>query len=72
MFKSVRSRALAALMAVAAAVNANAAAPDFSTLTAAVDFSTVTSATLAILASLAGVYIIWKGGKMILRAIKGG
>lgn len=72
MLKTVRSRALVALAALLAVANANAAAPDFSTLTAAVDFSTVITATLGILASLAGVYIIWKGGKMILRAIKGG
>jgi hypothetical protein len=72
MFKTVRSLQLAALASLVAVASANAAAPDFTTLTAAVDFSTVITATLSILASLAGVYIIWKGGKMILRAIKGG
>ena len=51
---------------------ANAAAPDFSTLTAAVDFSTVITAILLVMAGLAGVYIVWVGGGMILTKLKAG
>ena len=47
-----------------------AAAPDYTTLTAAVDFSTVGTAILAISALLASVLVIYKGAKMVLRAIK--
>jgi len=54
------------------AMAANATAPDFSTLTAAVDFSTVITAILLVMAGLAGVYIIWVGGGMILTKLKAG
>lgn len=43
--------------------------PDFTTLTAAADFSTASAAILVVLAALAGVAIVWKGGRMILRAL---
>lgn len=45
---------------------------DLTSVTAAVDFSTVISAVLLVAAALAGVYIAWKGAKMILNAIRGG
>lgn len=45
---------------------------DLTTVTAAVDFSTVIAALLLVAAALAGVYIAWKGAKMILIAIRGG
>lgn len=40
-------------------------------LTDAVDFSEVSTAVLAIGVALAGVYVIWKGASLILRAIRG-
>lgn len=45
---------------------------DLTSVTSAVDFSTVISALLLVAAALAGVYIAWKGAKMILGAIRGG
>ena len=45
---------------------------DLSSVTDAVDFSTVISSLLLVAAALAGVYIAWKGAKMILGAIRGG
>lgn len=52
------------------APQAFAVPPDFSTLTAAVDFSTVITALLGIMASLAGVYIVMRGGSMVLQKIR--
>lgn len=51
------------------ATSALAAAPDFSSLTGAVDYSTAIAAILLVMAALAGVAIVWKGGKLILRAL---
>lgn len=48
---------------------ARADPPVFTSLTAAVDFSTAMAAILVVMAALAGVAILWKGGKLILRAI---
>lgn len=49
-----------------------AAGPDLTSLTSQVDFSTVIVALLAVAAALAGVYIAWKGAKMVLAALRGG
>jgi hypothetical protein len=40
-------------------------------LTDSVDFSEVGTAIVAVGALLAGVYVLWKGASMILRAIRG-
>lgn len=53
-------------------VSAFAVPVDLTSLTAAVDFSTATAAILLVFAALAGVYIAWKAGKMVLHALKGG
>lgn len=45
------------------------AAPDLSSLTP--DFTTVTTGILAVAAAIAGVYVAWKGAKIVIRAIKG-
>jgi Inovirus Coat protein B len=45
------------------------AAPDLSSLTP--DFTTVTTGILAVAAAIAGVYVAWKGAKILIRAIKG-
>lgn len=54
------------------ALPAFAAGPDFSTLTASVDFSTAIAAILLVMAGLAGVYIVMKGGSLILSKLRGG
>jgi len=47
------------------------AAGTYDTITAAVNWSEVTAAVVAIGALIAAVYVVVKGVKMILRAIKG-
>lgn len=59
--------ALVAVLATAGA--ANAAAPDFSSLTGAVDFSTVGTAILAIGALLAVPAVVKKGTRIVLSMI---
>lgn len=61
---------LIALFLMTLGLNAFADPPSFTTLTAAVDFSTVISSVLTVFAALAGVYIVMKGGRMILGSIK--
>ena len=53
-------------------ISAFALPVDLTSLTASVDFSTTTAAILLVFAALAGVYIAWKAGKMVLTALKGG
>lgn len=48
------------------------AGPDLSVVMAAVDFSTVVEAVLYVAAALMYVYVAWKGGKMLLAAVRGG
>ena len=57
---------------LAVAGSAMAVPVDLTSLTASVDFSTATAAILLVFAALAGVYIAWKAGKMVLTALKGG
>lgn len=45
------------------------AAPDLSSLTP--DFSTVTTSMLAVAGAVVGIYVTWKGIKLVIRAIKG-
>lgn len=52
------------------AASAQATPPDFTTLTGAVDFSTAITAILAVFALVAAVYVVWKGGTLILAAIR--
>lgn len=63
---------LAALLGLSQSPAASAAPVDFTALTASVDFSTVVAAILLVAAALMGVYIAWKGAKMIIAAVKGG
>lgn len=53
----------------ALAMPALAEPPVFTSLTSAVDYSTAIAAILLVFAALAGVAIVWKGGKLILRAL---
>lgn len=48
-----------------------ATAPDFSTIITAVDFSTVISSLTSIFSSLAGVFVIMRGGALIVSKIRG-
>lgn len=70
-FISFLIRFLFGFFLLAFGLNANATPPDFSTLTAAVDFSTVISAMMVIFAALAGVFIVSRGGGMVLSKIRG-
>jgi len=54
--------------------SAHAADPtpiDYSLLTNQITFASVSLALLGVAGSIAGVYILWKGAKMILGAIRG-
>jgi len=68
MIKQFR-RVLGAGAVLAAATSANAAGPDFSSLTSAVDFSTVGAAILAIGALLAVPAVVKKGTRIVLSMI---
>lgn len=59
-------------LALAGGAAAQETGPDLSSLTSQINFGTVIVALLAVAAALAGVYIAWKGAKMILAAIRGG
>lgn len=48
-----------------------AAPPDYTSLTSAIDMSTTSAALLLAASALIGVYILWKGAKMIMDAFKG-
>lgn len=50
--------------------SASAAGPDFSPLTSSVDYSTAIIAILAVMAGLAGVYIVMSAGSLILERIR--
>ena len=60
-----------AVSAPAAFADAAATAPDYTAITTAIDWTTTITAILAIMATMAGVYIAFKGGKLVLRALKG-
>lgn len=70
--KKYSQRGLLFISGLLGASGAFAVPVDLTTVTAAVDFSTVIAAMLLVAAALAGVYIAWKGAKMILNAIRGG
>lgn len=51
--------------------SAFATAPDYSSLTAAVDWSSVSTSLLAVGVAIIGVMVVFKGIKLITRAVKG-
>lgn len=51
--------------------SAFAVAPDYSPISTAVDFSTVGTSIIAISALVAAVYVVAKGARMVIGAIKG-
>lgn len=62
----------AGLLALVVSSVAMATPPDYSAITAAVDFSTVITGIVATMALLAAVYVAFKGGKLLIRAVRGG
>ena len=48
------------------------AGPDLSVVTAMVDFSTVVEAVLLVAVAVVYVYVVWKGAKMLIAAVRGG
>jgi hypothetical protein len=69
MQKFARRAGVAAVSLIAAP--AFAVAPDYSLLTSSIDLTSTSSALLLAAAALIGVYILWKGAKMIMGAFKG-
>ncbi len=66
-------RRLAAKAGIAAAAMAGSAqtfAADWSTTTGGLDFSGEQTAVIAVVGTLAGVYIVRKGGRLLLSMIK--
>lgn len=53
------------------AAPAFAAGPDYSSLTSSIDFSSATAAILAIFGLLGSVYVVMKGGNLIMGVLKG-
>jgi protein-S-isoprenylcysteine O-methyltransferase Ste14 len=63
---------LAMLLALLAPLSAFATGPASPDLTSLVpDFTTVTTAILAVAGAIIGVYVAWKGAKMVIRSVKG-
>lgn len=48
-----------------------AAPPDFAPITAAIDLSTVSGVIMSVAAIMAGIYVVWKGAKFALGALRG-
>lgn len=63
--------ATATATAITLSPNQAMAQADYSTITDAVDWSSVAEAVIAVFALIAVVYVAFKGGKLILKAIKG-
>lgn len=63
--------AVVSTVAVGLSVPAFAAGPDFSGLTSQIDWTTAIAAILLVMGGLAGVYIVMKGGDLILTKLRG-
>lgn len=50
---------------------AHAAPPDFTPITSAIDLSTVSGVIMSVAAIMAGIYVVWKGAKFALGALRG-
>jgi hypothetical protein len=68
--KNAALKIAAATSALTVAGTAMATAPDYSGITGAVDFSAVATAVITVLGSVALVYVAFKGGKLLLAAIR--
>lgn len=73
-FSAVVGRGKEVVVAVSAATTAVAAhaAPDYSGITGAIDWSTALTAVGAVFTGVVSVYMLIKGGKIILGVVKGG
>lgn len=60
-----------AIVASSAPKQALAVGTDYSALTSAGDFTTAATAIVTIFAALALAIVAWKGGKMVLSALRG-
>ena len=71
--KWLKSRALALSSAVAVGLLSAPVvhAAGLADLTDAVDFAEVGTAVMAIAVALAGIFVLWKGAALVLRAIRG-
>ena len=67
----VKSKLYALLASAFALFSFPASAQSLSDLTAAISFSEVGTAIMAVALALAGIYVLWKGAGLILRAIRG-
>jgi hypothetical protein len=71
--RSLLARALGVVAVLGASASAFAAggpaSPDLTSLVP--DFTTVTTAVLAVAAAIVGVYVTWKGAKILIGAVKG-
>lgn len=67
--RKAKTATVAAVGMVASGVAS--AQSDYSTLTGAVDWSDVGAAILTVFAAIVGVLVVFKGGKLILRAVRG-
>ena len=70
MLQSIKTRVVAAAVLAAASLPVLAAGPDMTSLTAAVDFGTVSTAILGVCASLVVVYVVFKGAKLVIGAVR--
>jgi hypothetical protein len=69
MLKNIKSR-LTVIVLAALAPPVFAAGPDMTSLTTAVDFGTVSTAILAVCAALVVVYVVFKGAKLVIGAVR--
>lgn len=70
MLKKVKGVVISAT-AAGLSLPALAAGPDFTGLTGQIDWSTAIAAILLVMGGLAGVYIVMKGGDLILTKLRG-
>ena len=68
--KEVGTKVVAAGASIVAAGAANAAGPDFSSLTSALDLSTTITAVMAIGLQMFTLYVAIKGTKILIRELK--
>jgi hypothetical protein len=59
------------VLSVAAGVASATTGPDFSGLTSQVDWTTAIAAILLVMGGIASVYIVMKGGSLILSKLRG-
>lgn len=71
LLKAVRRHADKAALVTAGLIgSASASAADWSTMTGSLDFSGETTGVIAVVGTLAGFYIVRKGGRLLLSMIK--